>query len=100
MSHVSPNPQKHPKMTFGSRHCAEKIRTKHILKVDSNTLLLHTSLFWNQFFYYIFVQNKFAHQPHLENSSEVPFVLFSYLREKTGLRIDIIFLNNTEVCAF
>ena len=39
-------------------------------------------------------------EPHPKNPSKVPFVLPSYLPEKKGLRFDIIFLNNTEVCAF
>ena len=46
------------------------------------------------------IPKNFTHeQPH-ENPSKVHFVLSSYLPEKKGLRLHIIFLNNTEVCAF
>ena len=47
----------------------------------------------------LLIPNKFTHEPHLENPSKLPLELLSYLQNKKGLRFDIIFLNNTEVCA-
>ena len=46
------------------------------------------------------IPNNFTHERHLDNPSKVPFELLSHMQEKEGLRFDIIFLNNTEVCAF
>ena len=72
----------------------------HFSKVDNGTLLLHTSLSWNQFSAIFAISNNVTHEPPFENPSKVPFLLLSYLQEKKGLRIEITFLNNTEVCAF
>ena len=49
MNHVLPNPLKHPKVTFGVlriclRHCPGKIPIRHIVEVNSVTLLSHISL--------------------------------------------------------
>ena len=74
MTHESlfSNNQQHRKLTFGVlrislRRFAGKIRTKHILKVDSHTFLCTLHHLVIDVSFILPIPIKLTHEPHLEN---------------------------------